>query len=71
MDSLTDIYGETLRGFRSEIERRRSAIAKSYRALPNPESDYAQVHRRVVAVLDECQALVDRRLAERDLQEQK
>jgi hypothetical protein len=66
MDSITDIYGATLRGFRSEIERRRSAIAKSYRALPNPESGYAQVHRRVVAVLDECQALVERRLTSRE-----
>ena len=64
MDSITDIYGATLRGFRSEIERRRAAIAKSYRACPNPESDYAQVHRRVAAVLDECQVIVERRLLE-------
>lgn len=62
MDSITDIYGATLRGFRSEIERRRSAITKSYRACPNPESDYAQVHLKVIDVLDECQHIVEQRL---------
>jgi hypothetical protein len=64
MDSITDIYGATLRGFRSEIERRRTAIAKSYRALPDPERDYAQIHRRMIDVLDECQSIVEKRLIE-------
>lgn len=62
VNSITDIYGATLRGFQSEIERRRAAIAKSYHACPNPESDYAQIHRRVIDVLDECQQIVEKRL---------
>lgn len=64
MPALDDIFDATLRGFRSEIERRRAGLAKSLRALPDPNSDYAQVHRRVAAVYDEVQSLVEKRLAE-------
>jgi hypothetical protein len=64
VNSLDDIYTSSLRGFRSEIERRLAGLAKSLRALPNPESDYAKLHRRVAAVYDEVQVIVEKRIAE-------
>lgn len=64
MDSIIDIYAATLRGLRSEIERRRAGIAKSLRALPNQDSDYAVIHRRVLAVHDEVQQIVEKHLDE-------
>lgn len=66
MTGLNDIYCATLRGLRSEVQRRTASIAKSYHALPNPESDYAKTHREVIAVHQEIEALIERKLTERN-----